>query len=254
MDMTQNLDAEQFKAVMMDTGVVAAIHGVLKQLIDECHLRRGESGGLMPRRSDVLVQAYIISAYPVHGPDNPMRRNLVSSARAVTFLFDRIMAMVGDSFAAVPTDIANLFLDTLVDFSVSLELWTVFDSRRLVERVKRALEALYSAMTLVGDQPELLAQFDFQIVRLRVQMCMMDSSSRKFLDKEEMQRMLRVVGSRPRAVKVVVNVQRRVRFSRGLKESELVRRKLAEFKQCVERRPLPVYFELFVLIARSVVN
>ena len=60
----------------------------------------------------------------------------------------------------------------------TMSLQSVFDTRRLVERVKKALEALYSSMPYAeGDVVE---QVDVHIVRLRVQLVQMDQSQRSF--------------------------------------------------------------------------
>jgi len=130
----------------------------------------------------------------------------------------------------------------------TMSLQSVFDTRRLVERVKKALEALYSSMPYAeGDVVE---QVDVHIVRLRVQLVQMDQSQREFLQTEELCRMQRVVSRSPLAMKTFTRMQRRVLFVRGLEQSELVRRKLAALRQVLESKS--ICYDLFVTIAARV--
>ena len=131
-----------------------------------------------------------------------------------------------------------------------MALQAVFDTRRLVERIKKALEALYSSMPFAEGEPRVIEQFDMQIVRLRVQLVQMDRSQRDFLQTEEMHRMQRVVSQSPSAMKIFTRMQGRVLLVRGLERSGLIRRKLAALRRYLQSKS--ICHELFVMIAEHV--
>jgi hypothetical protein len=252
MGTTTTHSLEQFRAVAAI--LMQTVGRVLSELILECQIRHGISDEfVMPLGVRVIVNAYTVAGYPDFGIDNPLKRHVVAAARAVTCLFDGIMAMADENigFAEVPVNLTAHFLELMSAFAASYEAWTVYDTRRLVERIKRALEALYSAMMLVGDdEPVTIAQFDSHIVRLRAQMVQMDHTQRGFLAVVEMCRMQRVVRRMPSVAKVFVTVQNRIRLMWGLKENKVTRQKLAALRQILESKS--ICFDLFIMIAQRV--
>lgn len=252
METTTTHSLAQFRAVAAI--LTSTVDRVLSELMLECQIRHGISVEfVMPLGAQVIVNAYTVAGYPDFGIDNPLKRHVVAAARAVTGFFDGIMAIADENigFAEVPVNLTNHFLEVLCAFAASYEAWTVYDTRRLVERIKQALEALYSAMMLVVDDDRAtIAQFDSHIVRLRKQMVQIDHTQRGFLAVVEMCRMQRVVRRMPSVMKVFTRVQNRLHLMWNLKENKTTRRKLAALRQILESKS--ICFDLFVMIAQRV--
>ena len=265
METTRTHDLDQFRIAA--TAKATAVSCVVSELILECQVRHGVSSGLVPclrtvclpvrhqndaetRRTTIVVNAYTVAAYPVLGFENPLKRHVVASACAFASLFDRIMALADgrNGFANVPTSLTKPLLETMSAFAASHDAWAVFDTRRLVERTKRTLSALYSALA----RGELLGLIDAQIVGLRTQMVKMDHTQKGFLAVEEMRRMLRVVKQAPVVMRAFVSAQSRVRLVWGIRESRAVRGKLAAFRQILDTRC--ICYEIFAMIAQRVLT